>query len=222
MWYAYRLENHIIKNYFCLICIRYKHDVIVTYQIYILCVMKNHNKIHRYWWLLIFKSYCNTVKLITYIFRFAVWLMKCITQTRNMNIAICFSLINFSKFSSFIYTFLFSSEPRWWQTEPRIGQRLGPPESPWTTPHRVSRRDVINEREMREHFFLLILVKITNCNQRWLNPKEIKKVTTSLSMGQLKCDKLSTLLVRLMYILYRCNWIKHDNLYKVLSWNGRP
>lgn len=29
MWYAYRLENHIIKNYFCLICIRYKHDVIV-------------------------------------------------------------------------------------------------------------------------------------------------------------------------------------------------
>lgn len=48
MWYAYRLENHIIKNYFCLICIRYKHDVIVTYQIYILCVMKNQNKIHRY------------------------------------------------------------------------------------------------------------------------------------------------------------------------------
>lgn len=48
MWYAYRLENHIIKNYFCLTCIRYKHDVIVTYQIYILCVMKNHNKIHRY------------------------------------------------------------------------------------------------------------------------------------------------------------------------------
>lgn len=48
MWYAYRLENHIIKNYFCLICIRYKHDVIVTYQFYILCVMKNHNEIHRY------------------------------------------------------------------------------------------------------------------------------------------------------------------------------
>lgn len=90
------------QELFLLNCIRYKHDVIVTYQIYILCVMKNHNEIHRYWWLLIFKSYCNTVKLITYIFRFAVWLMKCITQTRNMNIAICFSLINFSKFSSFI------------------------------------------------------------------------------------------------------------------------